>query len=117
MMLVHFLNYMLPRIGIPQDLAVHAAIATAMGTIVFTSLSSMRAHQKHRAIHWDVVKLMVPGVILGGFVAGGTIFAMISNELLAIIFVSFVYISVFRMLPQSNTDAAHRLVCAAGSSG
>src|SRR5690625_1927860 len=61
MMLVPFLNYMLPRIGIPQDLAVHAAIATAMGTIVFTSLSSMRAHQKHRAIHWDVVKLMVPG--------------------------------------------------------
>src|SRR5690625_6030710 len=69
-----------------------------MGTIVFTSLSSMRAHQKHRAIHWDVVKLMVAGVILGGFVAGGTIFALISNELLAIIFVSFFYILAFSML-------------------
>src|SRR5690625_137989 len=106
MVLVPFLNYMLPRICIRQDLAVHAAIATAMGTIVFTSISSVRAHQKHKAIHWDVVKLMVPGIILGGFVSGGAIFAMISNELLAIIFVAFVYISALRMLRKSKPDAA-----------
>lgn len=105
MLLVPFLNYMLPRIGIPQDLAVHAAIATAMGTIIFTSLSSIRAHHKRGAIHWDVVRLMVPGIVLGGFVSGGAIFAMISNELLAIIFVAFVYISALRMLRKSNPDA------------
>lgn len=109
MVLVPFLNYMLPRIGIPQDLAVHAAIATAMGTIVFTSLSSIRAHQKRQAIHWDVVRLMVPGIILGGFVSGGAIFSMISNEWLAIIFVAFVYISALRMLRKSTSDATPML--------
>lgn len=106
MMLVPFLNYMLPRIGLPHDLAVHTAIATAMGTIVFTSLSSVRAHQKRRAIRWDVVALMAPGIILGGLVSGGAIFAMISNELLAIIFVAFVYISGARMLKKSKVEAA-----------
>src|SRR5699024_12546655 len=98
MVLVPFLNYMLPRIGIPQDLAVHAAIATAMGTTVFTSLSSVRAHQRHKAVHWDVVKLMGPGIILGGGVSGGAICAMIIGELLASILVDFEYISGLRLL-------------------
>src|SRR5690625_1978155 len=105
LMLVPFLNFMLPRIVIPHELPLHAAIVTAMGTIVFTSLSSMRAHHKHRAIHWDVVWLMIPGIILGGIVSGGTIFALISNEALAIIFVSFVYFSAARMLRKSKIDA------------
>lgn len=106
MVLVPFLNFMLPRIGVPQDLAVHTAIATAMGTIVFTSLSSVRAHQKRQAIRWDVVALMVPGIIAGGLVSGGAIFALISNELLAIIFVAFVYFSAVRMLRKSRPEAA-----------
>src|SRR5690625_4312550 len=105
MILVPFLNFMLPRIGVPKDLAVHAAIATAMGTIIFTSLSSVRAHQKRKAIHWAVVALMVPGIVLGGFVSGGAIFAAINNEVLAIIFVAFVYISALRMLRKSKADA------------
>src|SRR5690625_1109960 len=70
MILVPFLNLMLPKIGVPKELAVHAAIATAMGTIIFTSLSSVRAHQKRKAIHWDVVALMIPGIILACAVAG-----------------------------------------------
>jgi len=98
MVLVPFLNYLLLRIGVPQEFVVHAAVATAMGTIICTPISSIRAHQKRKAIRWDVVALMVPGIILGGLVTGGAIFAAISNQLLAIIFVAFVYISSLRML-------------------
>lgn len=105
MVLVPFLNFMLPRIGIPSDLAVHTAIATAMGTIVFTSISSVRAHHKRGAIRWDVVALMAPGILLGGLVSGGAIFALISNELLALIFVAFVYFSGVRMLRKSRVEA------------
>lgn len=105
MILVPFLNFMLPKIGVPKELAVHAAIATAMGTIIFTSLSSVRAHQKRKAIHWDVVALMIPGIILGGAVSGGAIFAAINNELLAIVFVAFVYFSAYRMLRRTKPDA------------
>lgn len=44
MILVPFLTMLLPLYGVSPDLVVHAAIATAMATIVFTSVSSVRAH-------------------------------------------------------------------------
>ena len=81
MILVPFLTFLLPLFGVPQELAVHASIATAMATILFTSLSSVRAHHKHGAIRWDVVKVMVPGLLVGGLVSGGAIFALIDTAL------------------------------------
>src|SRR5690625_6535603 len=81
MVLVPFLNFMLPRIGIPSDLAVHTSIATAMGAVVFTSISSVRALHKRGAIRWDVVALLASGILLGGLVFCCAIFALIINEL------------------------------------
>src|SRR5690554_283363 len=86
MILVPFLNFLLPLLGVPADIAVHVAIATAMATIIFTSLSSMRAHHAHQAIRWDVVKLMAPGLLVGGLISGGAVFAYINGLLLAVIF-------------------------------
>ena len=109
MILVPFLNFLLPRIGVPADIAVHAAIATAMATIIFTSLSSMRAHHAHGAIRWDVVKLMVPGLLIGGLLSGGAVFAVVNGLVLAIFFVSFVVYSAIKMFKNSPPPAASHL--------
>ncbi|ALO37278.1 sulfite exporter TauE/SafE family protein [Alcaligenes faecalis] len=101
MILVPFLTFLLPLFGVPQELAVHASIATAMATILFTSLSSVRAHHKHGAIRWDVVKVMVPGLIVGGLLSGGAIFAMINSTALAIVFGVFVLYSASKMARKS----------------
>lgn len=98
MVLVPFLNTMLPMLGVPELTAVHAAIATAMATIIFTSLSSMRAHHAHGAIRWDVARLMIPGLLIGGLLSGGAIFSVINGFYLAIIFVAFVGYSAIKML-------------------
>ncbi|MDP4612765.1 MAG: TSUP family transporter, partial [Limnohabitans sp.] len=50
MIMVPFLTYMLGARGVSPDLAVKMAIATSMATIIFTSVSSVRAHHKKKAV-------------------------------------------------------------------
>ena len=56
MIMVPFLTYLLGQRGVSPDLAVKMAIATSMATIIFTSISSVRAHHKKGAVRWDLVK-------------------------------------------------------------
>ena len=56
MIMVPFLTYFLGARGVGPDLAVKMAIATSMATIIFTSVSSVRAHHKKKAVRWDLVK-------------------------------------------------------------
>ena len=46
MMLVPFMTILFTAIGFPIEAVVHMAIATSMATILFTSLSSVRAHHQ-----------------------------------------------------------------------
>ncbi|WP_459655448.1 TSUP family transporter, partial [Achromobacter xylosoxidans] len=66
MLLVPFLTMLFAWKGMPADLVVHAAIATSMTSILFTSISSVRAHQQKGTIKWRIVWAMAPGIILGG---------------------------------------------------
>lgn len=97
MILVPFLNLLLPKLGVSPTLVVHASIATAMSTIIFTSISSMRAHNARGGVRWDVVWLMVPGVFVGGLLSGGAIFSYINGLVLAIFFMAFVLYSAAKM--------------------
>lgn len=98
MMLVPFLTMLFPIYGVPKELVVHAAIATSMATIVFTSISSMRAHHAKRAILWDIVAVMAPGMIVGGLLSGGAVFSYVSGAGLSLIFGLFVMYSGIKML-------------------
>ena len=49
--------------GVVPGLAVKMAIATSMATIMFTSLSSVRAHHRRGAVRWDLVKGLAPGIL------------------------------------------------------
>ena len=49
MLMVPFLTIILSGQGVSPDLAVKMAIATSMATIIFTSLSSVRAHRRSQS--------------------------------------------------------------------
>jgi len=74
--------------NVPVDYVVHLALGTSMASIIVTSASSLYAHQQHQGVVWPVVKLMVPGVLLGAFFAT-YIVAHTSSQHLAIFFVVF----------------------------
>lgn len=68
LVLVTALVWLLPLYGVPQDAAMHTALATALASIILTGLSSARAHHLRRSVLWRTVAWMVPGVMLGGWI-------------------------------------------------
>jgi uncharacterized protein len=97
MILVPFLTYIMGTRGISPDLAVKMAIATSMATIIFTSISSVRAHHKRGAVRWDIVKGLAPGIVVGGLLASLGLFALLKGAWLAIFFGLFVTFSATQM--------------------
>ena len=97
MLLVPFLTYILGHQQVAPDLAVKMAIATSMATIMFTSVSSVRAHHKRGAVRWDIVKRLAPGIVIGGLVASLGVFSLLKGAFLAIFFGLFVSFSAFQM--------------------
>ena len=97
MLLVPFLTYILGHQQVAPDLAVKMAIATSMATIMFTSISSVRAHHKRGAVRWDIVKRLAPGIVIGGLVASLGVFSLLKGAFLAIFFGLFVSFSAFQM--------------------
>src|SRR5687768_6854200 len=74
LILVAALVWLLPAHGIPEDAAIHAALATSMASIVMTAASSAYAHHRRGSVLWPTVAWMVPGLLLGGWL--GSLFAI-----------------------------------------
>lgn len=106
MMMVPFVTWMLSSRGVDPGLAVKMAIATSMATIVFTSLSSLRAHHARGAVLWPIVRTMSPGIVAGGLLAGAGAFALLKGAWLAVGFAAFVGYSATRMLMRRHAAPA-----------
>ena len=105
MMQVPFLTIILSKKGVPAGLAIKMAIATSMATIIFTSLSSLRAHHRRGAVRWDLVRGIAPGIVAGGLLAGAGVFALIKGPQLAIVFALFIGFSALQMLRDRKPTA------------
>ncbi len=84
--------------GFPKSEVVHLALGTSMAAIVFTSISSLRAHHAHGAVLWNVVRGITPGILLGTF---GTTFiaARAPTTALTLFFAVFMsYVAVQMLL-------------------
>jgi uncharacterized membrane protein YfcA len=97
MVMVPFITLILGQRGVAPDLAVKMAIATSMATIIFTSVSSVRAHHKRGAVRWDIVKRLSPGIVIGSLVGSLGVFALLKGTALAIFFALFVGFSATQM--------------------
>jgi len=65
--MVPLLVFVFAAKGFPPEHLMHLSVATALATIVFTSLSSVRAHQRFGAVEWPIVRAMAPGIVAGAF--------------------------------------------------
>lgn len=92
--------------GIAGDVIMHLALGTSLASIAFTSLSSIRAHQKHRAILWPAVVQLTPGIMLGA-AFGGWVAGMMTTAWLKPLFAVFELGVGLHMLA-SVTTVAHR---------
>jgi uncharacterized membrane protein YfcA len=114
MLMVPFLTFLLSQRGVEPALAVKMAIATSMATIVFTSLSSVRAHHARGAVRWDLVRHFAPGIVGGGLLAGAGAFAVLQGRALALFFALFIGWSALQMLRNRQPRPGRQLPRPAG---
>jgi uncharacterized membrane protein YfcA len=97
MLMVPFITIIVGHRGVPADLAVKMAIATSMATIIFTSVSSVRAHHRRGAVRWDIVRRLAPGIVIGSLAGSLGVFSLLKGTALAIFFALFVGFSATQM--------------------
>ncbi|WLI88153.1 sulfite exporter TauE/SafE family protein [Massilia sp. R2A-15] len=106
MILVPFMTMIFESLRVPPQLIVHMAIATCLATILFTSISSVRAHHLQGAVQWRIVRLMAPGILVGSWV-GPWIGKQMNTMVMALFFGLFVAVAATQMLIDTK-PAAHR---------
>ena len=72
------------------------ALGTSLASILFTSLSSVRAHHRHGAVDWPLVRRIAPGIVVGTF-AGALLAAHVSAWALKVFFVAFLFYAAVQM--------------------
>ncbi len=103
--MVPVLALMFAAQGFPDQHLMHLALGTSMATIVFTSISSLRAHHSHGAVIWPIVRSIAPGIVVGTLL-GAQIAGRVPTRPLAIFFAIFIaYVAVQLILNVKPTPS------------
>src|SRR5579859_597025 len=63
--IVPVLYHVLALLGVDADVRMHIAVGTSLATIIPTSYSSVRSHDKKGAVDWDLLRQWVVPMIVG----------------------------------------------------
>jgi hypothetical protein len=108
MLMVPFMTMLLGRAGVPDADIVKVAIATSLTTVLFTSMSSVRAHHRRGAVRWILVRALAPGILIGAL-AGAQLAGAVPWRVLAGFFGLFIGYSAMKMLAGPTVRAAGEL--------
>jgi uncharacterized membrane protein YfcA len=100
--------------GLPKAHILHLAVGTGMASILFTSLSSMRAHAARGIVRWDLALALTPGILVGGLL-GSAITAWISTKVFALLFTGVVFFAATNILLDRKPTPSRALPGALGS--
>ena len=100
----------------PAEHLMQMALGTSLASIMFTSLSSMRAHHRHGAVRWGVVKAIAPGIV-AGTLAGSYLASILTTGFLKGFFVCFLYYVSVQMFLNFKPKPSREMPAAAGMFG
>lgn len=83
--------------GLPKAQLMHLAVASGMASILFTSVSSMRAHAVRGSVRWDLALALTPGILVGGLL-GSSLTVWISTQVFAALFTVVVFFAATNIL-------------------
>jgi len=96
LIIVPVLIVLLHAQGLAAGMEPQLALGTSLAVIVFTSLSSVRAHHRHGAVEWTVVRRITLGVLAGTFV-GARLASRVPATVLKVFFVAFLFYAAIQM--------------------
>ncbi|WP_305043585.1 sulfite exporter TauE/SafE family protein [Geoalkalibacter sp.] len=114
--IVPLLTFAFTALHMPADYILHLALGTSLASIVFTSISSLRAHHARGAVHWPVVRGISLGILTGTFF-GSWVAAQLSSRFLGGFFVVFLYFVAVQMFFNIRPKPSRTLPGAPGMFG
>ena len=114
--MVPVLALMFAAQGFPDGHLMHVALGTSMATIIFTSLSSLRAHHGHGAVIWSIVRSIAPGIVVGTLL-GAQIAGRVPTRPLAMFFAAFITYVAVQMILNVKPKPSRELPGKAGMFG
>jgi uncharacterized protein len=108
LIIVPILTFVFASMAFPEQHIMHMALGTSLATIVFTSISSARAHQQHLNVDWMVVRRISTGIVLGTLL-GTALAASIQTLWLKVIFAIFVFAVATQLILDLRPDAKRSL--------
>ena len=116
MTMIPLLTLIFTRQHFPPEHVLHIAVATSLATIVFTSISSVRAHHAHDAVVWPIFWKLGPGILIGSLI-GPQIVSGLSTSTLAAVFAAFTAFTATRLLRDAKPKPSRALPGALGMLG
>lgn len=109
--IVSSLALMFAAHGFPAQFVMHMAIGTSLAAIVAGSWSSFRAHHRHNAVDWAIVRAMTPGLLAGVFL-GALLARFVTTAFLKYFFLAFtIFVTaqmVFNLRPKPSRQLPGR---------
>ena len=102
--------------GISPEVAMHMAVGTSMGSIMFTAISSARAHHKHGGVDWQVFKCITVGILIGTY-CGTFVASRIPARYLQMFFACFLFYVATNMLLNKKPNPSRTMPGFAGMTG
>ena len=96
LVIVPSLIYLFGKQGISSEVLTHLAIGTSLATIVFTSISSIRTHNRHEAVCWNLFATLGVGIVMGA-IAGAFVADLLHGEMLQILIGCFAILVSIQM--------------------
>lgn len=94
--------------GVDDGIVMHLALGTSLATIVFTSVSSVRAHHRRGAVLWEPVRRLAPGIVVGAWL-GAQIADALPTATLKLVFAIFVLAVSAQIALGAQPAGQHRL--------
>jgi uncharacterized membrane protein YfcA len=116
LVIVPMLVFCFVKQGIQPDVIMHLALGTSLASIIFTSISSFMSHHRRGAVDWNIVKRIVPGILIGTFL-GTFVASKLSTGFLKAFFCIFLYSVATQMIINKKPKAARELPGKAGMFG
>jgi uncharacterized membrane protein YfcA len=97
LVLVGALALLLPAQGVPAPIAMQAALATSLASVIVTALASAQAHARRGAVLWRSVGWLLPGLLFGAWL-GGRFAAGLDGALLRMFVISYCVLAAMHLL-------------------
>lgn len=114
--IVPILVAVFPTQGVPPQYVQQLALGTSLASIMFTSISSARAHHLRGAVQWPIVRNIVPGILLGTFF-GGLVATHLPTMFLKVFFICFLFAISAQMISNYRPPASRNMPGFLGTAG